>query len=801
MISIGKVRSVDYYQREIVSGREDYYVDAREAAGKWTGSLAHQLGLHGPVEADDLREAFEGRHPGDGEPLSATRSSMPGFDLTLSVPKSYSVLWALGGPEDARAVEAAIGVAQQDVERYLESTACFVRRGHGGEHVQPGGGFVGATFLHRTSRAGDPGLHVHWVILNVTEGPDGRRTALDGRALFRQRYTAEAIFQARLRFELARSVGVLFDEVDRHGVGEVADFPKPLRRAFSQRRVQIEREMAERGVTRGRGAQIATLATRPSKEPVAVTETELRQRWHDRARDHGFDHTQLFGTRMPRTPSRRIDDADLAMAVTAHQAYFERNAVIRAVANQASQGATLHDIEQRAHAFLSSNEAVAIDPGQVWTTREILQLEQRSIDNALSGRAQGRAVVDPSEALASRPSLSAEQQRMVQHLTTSGNTVDVIVGRAGSGKTFALDAVRDAYEHHGYRLVGTALSARAAKELQAGSGINAQTVASLQAALDRGRARLDDRTVLVIDEAAMVGTRQLAALLAEAHRTNAKVIAVGDHHQLPEIDAGGLFRALVERSDTVSLVDNRRQRDPIERAALTDLRHGNIDAALGRFARHGNITLGDNADQLRDQLIADWADHRGGGADVIMAALRRSDIADLNARAQQRLRNDGRLGRPVLTVDDTTFHVGDQVQTHRNRYDLGVLNGEIATVIGADHTGLHVHIDAQRPHLRLPLDYLESGQLTLGYATTVHKAQGRTCDVALLLGDDGLFRELGYTGLSRGRERNQLYLVANRDLFDSTERAPDPLAHLRSALSHSQAQTAATDYHARTKGR
>ena len=98
---------------------------------------------------------------------------------------------------------------------------------------------------------------------------------------------------------MGKRPGVLFDDVDRHGVGEVADFPKALRRAFSQRRVQIEREMAERGVTRGRGAQIATLATRPSKEPVAVTETELRQRWRDRAREIGFDQTQPAAGRQP----------------------------------------------------------------------------------------------------------------------------------------------------------------------------------------------------------------------------------------------------------------------------------------------------------------------------------------------------------------------------------------------------------------------------------------------------------------------------------------------------------------------
>ena len=391
---------------------------------------------------------------------------------------------------------------------------------------------------------------------------------------------------------------------------------------------------------------------------------------------------------------------------------------------------------------------------------------------------------------------------MVRRLTKSGNAVDVVVGRAGSGKTFALDAVRDAYETAGYRTVGTALSARAAKELQSGSGIPSQTIASLRSALDTGRARLDDRTVLVIDEAAMVGTRHLAGLLADANRAGAKVIAVGDHRQLPEIEAGGLFRALADRLDTVTLTANRRQTDPAERAALLDLRHGRIDRALGRLTRHGNITLADNSDQLRDLMIADWAAYRADGKHTVMAALRRSDIADLNARAQPHLNETGQLGPAVLTVDDVTFCIGDQVLAHRNRYDLGILNGETATVIGADRHHLHVHVDDQRPHLRLPHSYISDGHLTHGYATTVHKAQGSTCDVALLLGDDGLFRELGYTALSRGRERNQLYVVANRDLIAAVDRAPDPLAHLRHALGVSRAQTVATDHHrTHAKGR
>jgi len=125
--------------------------------------------------------------------MTVHRRQVAGFDLTLSPSKSVSLVWALGTEHDARQVEEALYAARDEVERYLETTACFVRRGHAGAEREPGNGFTGAVFLHRTSRLGDPGIHLHWTVFNVAEGSDGRRTALDARALYRERYAGEAV--------------------------------------------------------------------------------------------------------------------------------------------------------------------------------------------------------------------------------------------------------------------------------------------------------------------------------------------------------------------------------------------------------------------------------------------------------------------------------------------------------------------------------------------------------------------------------------------------------------------------------
>jgi conjugative relaxase-like TrwC/TraI family protein len=316
VISIGKLRSAEYYEREVVDGAEDYYVRSGEAPGRWVGRLAGELGLEGTVEGDHLRALFDLRHPRTGERLLATNATKPGFDLTISAPKSVSLLWALGDADTAARVAESLWLAVEDTRRYMESNACDVRRGHAGAIVEQGDGFVGAAFLHRTSRLADPGLHVHLLVINATQGGDGRWTALDGRAIYRERYTADAVFQASLRHALAQELGCLFDEPDRRGVAEVAGVPLSVRRASSQRRLVIEAEMAVQGVTTAEGARVATLATRPPKsEPIE--EDELRRRWRERARDLAYSVHDVPS--LLRDPQVLLTPADVGRRATTNE--------------------------------------------------------------------------------------------------------------------------------------------------------------------------------------------------------------------------------------------------------------------------------------------------------------------------------------------------------------------------------------------------------------------------------------------------------------------------------------------------
>ncbi len=249
---------------------------------------------------------------------------------------------------------------------------------------------------------------------------------------------------------------------------------------------------------------------------------------------------------------------------------------------------------------------------------------------------------------------------------------------------------------------------------------------------------------------------------------------VGDPRQLPEIDAGGLLAGLAERLPGVQLTENRRQRDEWERQALRHLRDGDIDTAIGSYRDHGRITLGDNAEDTRARLVADWWGARLAGEDVVMLAGRRSDVDDLNRRARTRLEPTGQLHGPTLLIDGLPFQAGDEVMTLRNDRRLRVRNGGRGTITAVD-TDAHAVAIAFTTGERAVLlaDYLDAGQLTHAYAMTVHKAQGLTCDRAFALGSDTLYREQGYVAMSRGRLGNHLYVVGPRPLdLDNAAHAP-----------------------------
>src|SRR5690349_5776416 len=227
---------------------------------------------------------------------------------------------------------------------------------------------------------------------------------------------------------------------------------------------------------------------------------------------------------------------------------------------------------------------------------------------------------DVERFLASRPTLSKEQRRVIESLCLDGHGVAVVAGRAGTGKTFAFGAAREAWQAAGHPVLGVAIARRAADELREGAGISSTSIAALLGDLENGD-RLPARCVLVVDEAGMVPTRQLAALLDHVQRASGKLVLVGDDRQLPSIEAGGAFRGLIQRGLAVELGENVRQANRWEREALDHLRAGRAEIALGLYGDHGALTVESTADQARERLVRDWLAASG---DSVMVAQRRA---------------------------------------------------------------------------------------------------------------------------------------------------------------------------------
>lgn len=760
----------EYYLEQVASGREDYYTGSGEAPGVWLGAGSEQLGLEGEVTPKALRLVLASVGP-DGRRLAAANRRVPGFDVTLSAPKSVSLLYAFGGPDAAREVVAAHDRAVLATVAYLEREACWTRRGRNGVIVERGGGFVAAGFRHRTSRASDPQLHTHVLIANLTRSPDGRWRTLDARELYRQQRTAGALYRAQLRAELTRRLGVSW-QPGSGGVFEVAGVSEHVLRVFSQRRRQIVEHLAASGHRGSKAAELAALETRRAKQPLDLD--RLRVVWRDRAEQAGmggraWERLVRGFARHRRDAVRSMERAsvstgELGGGLTRGDSSFGRPDVLRALADRLS--GDIGDIEALADRYLASPSVAAVGEGR-YSTPEHLQIERHVLTLATGRRDEGTAVVDDAKVdvvIDAQPiPLSAEQEAMVRRLTTAGHGVDVVVGHPGSGKTHALAAAAQAWRRSGHDVIGTALAARAALELHHSIGGSHATIASLTAHWQHEQLR--PGTVVIVDEAGMVGTRTLHQLASLAARDRAKLVLVGDPRQLPEIEAGGAFRALARQLDAVELTENRRQRDRHERRAIRDLRAGRVDKALRRLDAQGRVTRTLTVGDACQQMITDW--QRTPDRDrVLLLAARRSDVAHLNDLAQAARHAAGELRGEPHTIGQQQWFEGDRVQMLRNDRQLGVLNGQRGILTRIGDATLTITLD-DGGSVELRRTYVQDGHLQLGYASTIHKAQGATVDRSLLLATSEVGLEAAYTALTRGRDENHLYL-ADRD---------DPLHH------------------------
>jgi conjugative relaxase-like TrwC/TraI family protein len=823
-----------YYERSVAAGIDDYYAGRGESPGIWTGQGAAALGLEGVVEQGQLGTLIRGDHPLTGEKLrrrhprartitvekidpasgerrleEKTLRPVAGFDCVFSVPKSVSLLHALGDEETRRAVNEAHTAAWQAALAYLEDEACVVRKGTGGVQREHGEGFVAAAYQHRTSRAQDPHLHTHVIVANMAHRPsDGEWRALDGEAILKTyRLAAGYLYQAHLRGELSRRLGVEWETAHK-GLADLKGVPRAVVDEFSTRRAQVVEHMEERSTSGFWAAQVAALDTRDRKEHIDLA--RLREEWHARAAEHGLGRNELANLlhRIEwRGPSSRelLAIAHRLLAsdgLTEHTTAFSDPDLVMAWAQAHTQGTSAERVRRLAARFpgLDGVEPVGElpQPGRPgrYSTRDLIAVEQGAlalVERGLDADAPAVPAELVKATLREHGALSEEQQRMLRGVASSCDRVVCVVGLAGSGKTTATRAVADAFRAAGVPVCGAAPSGIAAEKLEDETGIASTTLHRLL------KRELPDRCLVVVDEAGMAETRILAPLLERVEQAHGKVVLIGDPCQLPAVGAGGLFAGIVERQGAIELGENRRQHDPDERAALEQIRNGLGRDYLAYSEGRGRLVTAETPLEAKTRLLADWwiaaRDDLPGN---VMIALRRRDVAELNTLARALMDSHGRLGHTRLTIAGSEYAAGDRIVCLRNDDALGVKNGTRATVETVDrkHRTLSVMTD-RGDHIALDTGYLEAGHVCHAYALTGHAGQGVTVERAFVLGIGGQrLQEWGYVALSRARQQTRLYVTAvtrerESHFHDLDDR--NPVTRLGQALEESAIERLAVD--------
>jgi conjugative relaxase-like TrwC/TraI family protein len=755
------------------------------------------------------------------------------FDHCFSSPKSVSLLAAAASLQTRQLLAEGRAEALAVAISYLERHGIGVRREHNGVDRYPAtGGLVAVAFEHRMSRSGDPNLHTHVLVQNAAQGPDGRWTALDSDRLYAQLMAADHLYLAAERAALTHRLGVRWGPVDeRSGAAEIIGLDdRRLIERFSKRSEEIDQWLDSHGLSGIKASSAAAVATRAPKD-YSESEESVYARWGVELAEQGVGERQLAevcsgGRGRPATRTE-VDAVLDALAgpdgLTGQVSTFTRTDVVDALAKRLPVAPSVQEaitqVEATADRFLAERAVrVAHDRRlgvERFSTPELMALERQLVDGATRRAEQGCAVVHPEvvrQILDRHASAGVDQAAMVADLTRGGAGVAVVVGRAGSGKTWALGLAREAFELDGYQVLGAAPTGIATVGLAEEGFTYARTIDRLLLDLQGGRTELDSRTVLVVDEAAMVATRKLAPMLAHAERAGAKVVLIGDDRQFASIAAGGGFRALRLRLGASELTVNRRQVEAWEQRAIDDVRAGNLEQAIAAYAEHDRIQAFEARDDRDRALVSDWWQaHQAGERPVIYAHLR-AQVDQLN-QVCQRLRADaGQLGLGRLTVGDRSFAVGDVVVLGANARDrLGVVNGTTAIIQDLDVSGRAMTIrtlEADPPKtVRLPGWYLDaavrpgqSRRVDLAYARTDMRSQGRTEQRALLALDGAEDMQGGYVQLTRSRQRTDLYLAIGPEPLGPDEEYPRPAQEQRvpeellvGVLTRDGSKTLATD--------
>ncbi|MFM5955393.1 MAG: MobF family relaxase [Novosphingobium sp.] len=710
---------------------DDYYADGGLSPSEWQGEGARELGLAGEVERDAFRDMLDGKLP-DGQQLGTTRDGKlehrPGWDVTMSAPKSVSIMAEVAGDRRLvgahdRAVKSALAFA----ERHAAATR-IRDDGKVGRHQT--GNLVIASFRHDTSRAQDPQLHTHNVIMNMTRDADGNWRSLEPRALYQLQKAIGAVY----RQELAVGVRALGYEIEvgKDSLFEIRGVSSEVIRAFSERAAQVEARLAERGQTRETASaeekQIAALDTREAKEKVE--RADLVREWRATADVAGLDQEARLA--LVETAKQAASQPDLGSVLAAQGELAARTAVAFAAENLGERQAVFSaaDLEKEAGRYglgkvttaqIGNAIAHASKEGQLvsrtfldkrgaefagFTTATNIEYEHRLLRAEFAGRSAVVPMLAPAQAAkaVARAALQSDhpwnsgQREAVKALLTSSNRVTALQGYAGTAKTTTvLATLADEAKGRSLRVTPLAPTASAARTLGDALNMKGDTVAKHLA----GKLQTLHGGIWIVDEASMLSARDMATLLELGTKANARIVLVGDVKQLGSVGAGAAFSQLQEAGmQTARLDEIVRQTNAATRDAVLASIGGDARKTIAALDRGGGriVESPDRADRFA-AIARQYAEFNSKTrARTLVIEPSREGRDALTAEIRAELAKTGVLTGPAATMqslvskglsraearDPLNYERGDVVRFFRDYADKGVSRRETYRVAGID---------------------------------------------------------------------------------------------------------------------
>lgn len=761
---------VAYYTELAATG---YYTEAEEPAGQYFGKLASVLNLdEKAVTQEDLVELAKGFDP-KGKALvgNAGADHRMGIDLTFSAPKSVSVCFGLAGAELRTSIQKAHLSAVKAALTFAEKHFIQVRHGFDDNHKRQmvnTSNALFALFEHGSSRSNDPLLHTHAVLLNFSQLKNGEFRCLEAPDLFNFKKALGALYRCELANELEKLC--LETEADEEFF-KVKKVPDELCKLFSKRTNEIHDLLQEGGFTRANAKlkQNAALFTRQAK--THQSRETLYKNWATEA-----EQISTWKPEQALTKDRnqkKVDTEKLLESLTEKKSLFTYPDFLEQVfIHFQHTGLSSREAEEFAKATLESKAIRRIQhcqAGVCYTTEQQYQLEM-SFYTEMTEYSEGAAVIatlDGTAKASASFSLNTEQLNAFQFICRGSGNLALVNGAPGTGKSFLLNAVREAYRLSGHTVIGCSLAATAAEELQKSSAINSQTIDSLLIELDTGRKLLKKNSVIVVDEAGMIGVKKLKKLLDHAKRTQSKLVLVGDHNQLSPIESGLGFSNLLKNQPAAYLQDIQRQKAKRDRENVRLIEQGKSVQVLNDLKTRGLLHFDTDKVRCKFKLVDDWYKTASSNyREALILASTRYDVADLNLIARAKLADAGKLSPvsvQVVNHEETTIDLaeGERIMFRSNNRNLGVKNGSTGTIkqINQDRRSrkitLSVTLDSGE---EVQVNTSEYNAIEYGYAVSIHKSQGKTVDRSFVwLNEAFLNKELNYVQMSRSRFETQVY--------------------------------------------